>query len=63
MSMGRALCKVATLQETFAMTFEDTYLASIYHMEDEIREYQAQRKKLESRRCASGNHARYRHFH
>lgn len=45
------------------MTFEDTYLASIFHMEDEIREYQAQRKKLESRRCASGNHARHIHFH
>lgn len=55
MGMGRALCKVATLQETFAMTFEDTFLASIFRMEDEIREYQAQRKKLESRRCVFGD--------
>ncbi|TFY56623.1 hypothetical protein EVJ58_g7528 [Rhodofomes roseus] len=52
MSMGRALCKVATLQETFAMTFEDTFLASVFRMEDEIKEYQAQRKKLESRRLS-----------
>lgn len=49
--MGRAHCKIATLQETFAMRFEDTYLSSITQMEDEIKEYQAQRKKLESRRC------------
>lgn len=49
-NMGRALCRVATLQETFALTFEDTFLASVIRMEDEIREYQAQRKKLESRR-------------
>lgn len=48
--MGRALCKVATLQETFALSFEDTFLASINRAEDEIKEYQAQRKKLESRR-------------
>ncbi|KZT05055.1 BAR-domain-containing protein [Laetiporus sulphureus 93-53] len=51
-SMGRAHCKIATLQETFAMTFEDTYLTSILRMEDEIKEYQAQRKKLESRRLS-----------
>lgn len=38
------------------MTFEDTFLASVLRMEDEIREYQAQRKKLESRRCACGVH-------
>ncbi|OSX56972.1 hypothetical protein POSPLADRAFT_1186266 [Postia placenta MAD-698-R-SB12] len=50
--MGRALCKVATLQETFALSFEDTFLASINRAEDEIKEYQAQRKKLESRRLS-----------
>ncbi|KAI0920213.1 hypothetical protein AcV5_010014 [Taiwanofungus camphoratus] len=51
-NMGRAHCKIATLQETFAMRFEDTYLSSITQMEDEIKEYQAQRKKLESRRLS-----------
>ncbi|CCM01681.1 uncharacterized protein FIBRA_03745 [Fibroporia radiculosa] len=51
-SLGRAHCQVATLQETFAMTFEDTYLASLRLTEDEIKEYQAQRKKLESRRLS-----------
>jgi len=52
-SMGRAHCKIATLQETFAMTFEDTFLASIHRSEDEIKEYQIQRKKLDSRRYIS----------
>ena len=32
------------------MDLHATYLVSIARMEDEIREYQAQRKKLESRR-------------
>ena len=50
-NMGRAHCKIATLQETFTMTFEDTFLGSIRRTEDEIKEYQVQRKKLESRRC------------
>lgn len=51
MNMGRALCKIATLQETFAMSFEDSFLAGIHRAEDEIKEYQLQRKKLDSRRC------------
>ena len=32
------------------MMFEETYISTIRQSEDEIKEYQAQRKKLESRR-------------
>ena len=49
-SLGRAHCSIASLQESFAATFEETYLTSVRQSEDEIKEYQVQRKKLESRR-------------
>jgi hypothetical protein len=48
---GRAHSKVATLQEAYALTFQDTFLASIKKFEDNIKDYEHQRKKLESRRC------------
>ncbi|TCD66638.1 hypothetical protein EIP91_001105 [Steccherinum ochraceum] len=48
--LGKAHCKLATLQETFAMTFEDTFLASVVRTAEEIKEYQKERKKLDSRR-------------
>ncbi|KAI0364040.1 BAR-domain-containing protein [Pilatotrama ljubarskyi] len=51
-SFGRAHCNIASLQESFAMTFEESYLAGVRQSEDEIKEYQAQRKKLESRRVS-----------
>ena len=41
---------MAALQEAFSLKFEDTYLNSLRRADDEIKEYQAQRKKLESRR-------------
>ncbi|TRM63164.1 hypothetical protein BD626DRAFT_548128 [Schizophyllum amplum] len=50
--LGRAHCKIATLQETFALQFEDTYVASLKSLLDDIREYDVQRKKLESRRLS-----------
>ena len=49
---GRAHCNIATFQESFAATFQETYLTSVRQSEDEIKEYQMQRKKLESRRYA-----------
>ena len=49
-SLGRAHCNIATLQESFALTFEETYLTAVRQSEDEIKEYQMQRKKLECRR-------------
>ena len=54
-TFGRAHCNIASLQESFAMTFEETYLTAVRQSEDEIKEYQAQRKKLESRRCVLRN--------
>ena len=52
--LGRAHCKVATLQEAFALTFKDTFLASIERFREDIKEYEVLRKKLDSRRsvCA-----------
>lgn len=49
-SLGRAHCQVAALQEAFSLNFDESYLTSIRKAEDEIKEYQTQRKKLESRR-------------
>ncbi|GBE87306.1 hypothetical protein SCP_1005540 [Sparassis crispa] len=51
-NLGRAHCKMATLQETYAMLFEENYIASLRRAEDEIKEYQVVRKKLESRRLS-----------
>lgn len=50
MKLGRAHCKVATLQEAYALTFKDTFLASIEKFTDDIKEFEVQRKKLDSRR-------------
>ncbi|KAF9074886.1 hypothetical protein BDP27DRAFT_1316132 [Rhodocollybia butyracea] len=49
---GRAHCKIATLQETYAITFHDTFVASIEKFGDEIKEYDHLKKKLESRRLS-----------
>ncbi|KAG7452760.1 BAR-domain-containing protein [Guyanagaster necrorhizus] len=49
---GRAHCKIATLQEAYALTFRDTYLASLESFGNEVKEYEHQRKKLESRRLS-----------
>ena len=50
-SFGRAHCAVASLQESFAATLDETYISAVRQSEDEIKEYQVQRRKLESRRC------------
>jgi hypothetical protein len=50
-TLGRAHCKVATLQEAFAQSFHDSFMASLVRFADDIKEYEALRKKLESRRC------------
>ncbi|KAI0819800.1 BAR-domain-containing protein [Trametes gibbosa] len=51
-SFGRAHCNIAALQESYALTFEESYLTTVRQSEDDIKEYQAQRKKLESRRLS-----------
>ena len=48
--LGRAHCKIATLQEAFALTLRDTFMASLQKFSEEIKEYENLRKKLESRR-------------
>ena len=50
MKLGRAHCKIATLQEAYALTFEATFMASTKRFADDIKDYEVQRKKLESRR-------------
>lgn len=49
---GRAHCKVATLQEAYAVTFKDTFITSLQRFRDGIKEYEHLNKKLESRRSA-----------
>lgn len=51
--LGRAHCKVATLQETYARNLEETFLTSLSKFAEDVKEYEALRKKLESRRCVS----------
>ncbi|KAG1740594.1 hypothetical protein EDB19DRAFT_1851451 [Suillus lakei] len=50
--LGRAHCKVATLQEAFALTFHDTFITSCQNFVQDIKDYEHQRKKLESRRLS-----------
>lgn len=49
-NLGKAHCKIAILQESFAISFEGTFIESVKQIEDEIKEYMHQRKKLDSRR-------------
>ncbi|KAG5733819.1 Meiotically up-regulated gene 137 protein [Termitomyces sp. T112] len=49
---GRAHCKVAALQEAFALTLKDTFLAFLEQYTSGIKDYEAHKKKLESRRLS-----------
>ena len=51
MKLGRAHCKVATLQEAFALTLKDTFMASMDRFKEDIKEYEILRKKLDSKKC------------
>lgn len=48
--LGRAHCKVATLQEAYALTLKDTFLTSMEQFKEDVKEYEALRKKFDSRR-------------
>ncbi|KAH7882708.1 hypothetical protein F5I97DRAFT_1939301 [Phlebopus sp. FC_14] len=50
--LGRAHCKIATLQEAYALTFRDTFISSCERFAQDIKDYEHQRKKLESRRLS-----------
>ncbi|KAF7436468.1 hypothetical protein PC9H_003301 [Pleurotus ostreatus] len=52
LKLGRAHCKVATLQEAYALTFQDTFLRSVERFQEDVKEYEAHKKKLESRRLS-----------
>ena len=50
--LGRAHCKIATLQEAYALTFKDTFITSMERFKEDIKEYELLKKgKLETRRC------------
>ncbi|KAJ7785276.1 hypothetical protein DFH07DRAFT_935054 [Mycena maculata] len=51
-TLGRAHCKVAKLQEAFAQAFHDGFVASLVRFADDIKDYEALRRKLESRRLS-----------
>lgn len=48
--LGQAHCKIALAQEAFALTLQSSYLESLEVSAEEIREYEAERKALETRR-------------
>ncbi|KAF9221816.1 BAR-domain-containing protein [Gyrodon lividus] len=50
--LGRAHCKIATLQEAYALTLQDTFIASCEKFGQDIKDYEHQRKKLDSRRLS-----------
>lgn len=49
-SFGRVHCKIGALQEDYATALEETYAVKLVDGITAIKEYQAMRKKLESRR-------------
>lgn len=49
-SLGRAHCQIATLQEAYGLTFRDTFTTSCETFAQDIKDYEHQRKKLDSRR-------------
>jgi hypothetical protein len=49
-TLGRAHCKIATLQEAYELTFKDTFMSSCEKFALDIKDYEHQRKKLDSRR-------------
>ena len=57
--LGRAHCKVATLQEAYALTLKDTFMASMDQFKDDIKEYEALRKKLDSKKYLGPTLFRY----
>jgi hypothetical protein len=48
--LGQAQCKIATIQEAYALSIATSFLVSLERSSDEIKEYDAERKQLEIRR-------------
>ena len=51
-TFGRARCQIAAIQEAFAVTLNDTFIAFLQLCLSELDDYTTLRKKLESRRLA-----------
>ncbi|KAF7316533.1 BAR domain-containing protein [Mycena indigotica] len=51
-SLGRAQCKIAKFQESYAQSFADNFMSSLTRFADDVKEYEALRKKLDSRRLS-----------
>ncbi|KAI5118715.1 hypothetical protein M0805_004514 [Coniferiporia weirii] len=51
-TFGRARCRIAAIQNIYAVTFADTFLAHLGRSMAEFEEHAGRRKKLESRRLA-----------
>ncbi|KAF8127618.1 hypothetical protein EV363DRAFT_1298060 [Boletus edulis] len=51
-ALGRAHCKIATLQEAYGLMFQDTFVVSCERFAQDIKDYEHQRKKLDSRRLS-----------
>lgn len=58
--LGRAHCKIASLQEEYAVAVKDTFLASMDRFKEDIKEYELIKKKVENRRCVTPTLLNYR---
>jgi BAR domain len=50
-SFGRAFCNVATAQEALGRSLASSFIIALQRFIDQIKDYEAERKKLETRRC------------
>ena len=49
-SFGRAFCNVATAQEALSRTLSSSLVVTLQRFLDQIKDYEVERKKLETRR-------------
>jgi SWI/SNF-related matrix-associated actin-dependent regulator of chromatin subfamily D len=49
-TFGRAFCNVATAQEVLGQTLGSTLILALEGFLDQVKDYEVERKKLESRR-------------
>jgi BAR domain len=49
-SLGRAFCNVATAQEALGRSLASSFIIALQRFMDQIKDYEAERKKLETRR-------------
>jgi hypothetical protein len=49
-SFGRAFCNVATTQEALSLSLSSSFLVGLQRFLDQIKDYEVERKKLETRR-------------